>query len=60
LVYAVLSTAALMDGSSHSQWFRSQWLWELEAMTAIGEIKARSQLRQEYSGINQAARKLLI
>jgi len=25
--------------------------WDLEAMTSIGEIKARSQLRLEYSGI---------
>jgi hypothetical protein len=32
--------------------------WDLEAMTSIGEIKARSQLRREYSRINQAARKL--
>jgi hypothetical protein len=32
--------------------------WDLEAMTSIAEIMARSDLRREYSGINQAARKL--
>jgi len=32
----------------------------LEAMTSIAGIMARSQLRREYGGINQAARKLRV
>jgi hypothetical protein len=46
-----LRNALCTDRSAPAMMPLRNGCWDLEAMTSIGEIKARSQLRPEFSGI---------